>query len=207
MHDTYGITKFKFVDPTWCYPKWWTKDFCTTKVAWEGAANKLSWEAMVHASFIDKQSLELMKYSDCHQINVGCESGSQRILNDIRKGTTVNKIRKVFKWGKEVGLEMRAFFIIGMPNENINDVVDTIELIYDIDPDIVGITILCPYPGTHFYSREFNDVDWGEADEYSNTFWNTYNFSNSELHKIQEFISGLFEEKLPAHQKEVMNIV
>lgn len=200
----FRITKFKFLDPTWCYPKSAVYDFCETKIRLK---NSLRWEGMVHAAFLDKDLLKVMKEAGCHQINVGVESGSQKILNDINKGVTVSKIKKVFKWGHDLGLDMRAFFILGTPNETWETLKETEQLAEDISPDVLGFTILCPYPGSDYYDEEkYKDIDWSRADEYSNDFWSTTNFSNEELKAIQQKFIDKFDKKINWHQKIIGDI-
>jgi len=203
--NKYKITMFKFLDPTWCYPKSAANSFCEEKIR---RGFNLKWEAMAHAAFLDKKILKLMKKANCDQINVGCESGDQKILNDMKKGVTTSKIRKVFKWGKELGINMRAFFILGMPNESESSLKKTEELIKDINPDVFGITLLAPYPGSNFYSTDRHKlVNWAEVDEYSNNIWYTKNFSNQDLRNIQKNIALRFRDKLNYHQKQIMDLL
>jgi radical SAM superfamily enzyme YgiQ (UPF0313 family) len=198
----YNIGRFKFVDPTWSVNDDYVYNFCYEKIR---CGNYLPWDAMVHAGIATEFSIRMMSKANCDTIMVGCESGSQKILNDIRKGLTVEKIKKVFEWGRKYGLNRRAFFMLGMPNESSDSIMDTIQLIKDIDPDVVGFTILCPLPGTEFYDKEkFKDVDWSKADEYENDFWETKNFKNEELKKIQKILCQMFKEKLPWHQRFFM---
>lgn len=202
MTDLYSADRFRFVDPTWCYPKKSAVEFCEEKIKRNFT---MQWEAMGHAGFLDKELLSLMKRANCNQVNIGVESGSQKILNDIKKGLTVKKVRKVFEWGKELDLHMRAFFILGMPNEDEDSIRDTKSLIREIDPDIFGMTILCPYPGSSFYDYEkYKDIDWSQADEYDNDFWNTKNYSNSDLKRIQREFTDEFNDKLPWHQRYIL---
>ena len=59
------IGPFKFLDPTWCYPKKAVYDFCKFKIKF---GMKFKWEGMVHAAFIDKDMLKIMKESGCDVI-------------------------------------------------------------------------------------------------------------------------------------------
>jgi len=197
--DKYKATMFKFVDPTWSYPKSHAKEFCVKKML----RNSFKWESMVHASYLDDDLMSLMMFSNCVQMNVGCESGSQTILNSMKKGTTINQIKNAFRIGKEFGIQMRAFFMIGMPNETLKDIELTKQLIRDIEPDVLGVTILCPYPGTDYYKEEFEGLDWEGVDEY-NSFWSTQHFSNKELVDIQAEINEEFQDVIVGHQKKVM---
>ena len=195
----YNATQIKFVDPTWCYPKKAAIDFCEKKIS-RGVGIK--WEAMVHANFVDKELLKLMKQSNCKQINVGCESGSQKLLNDMNKGVTVEKIKKVFKWGHELDIEMRGYFLLGMPNETWETIEETKKLIREIKPDVVGFTILTPFPGSYFYKDEYKDLDWSGCSEYDNDFWHSNSLTNQQLKDIQKQLNIEFKDALVDHQKD-----
>ena len=125
---------------------------------------------------------------------MGVESGSDRILKDIGKGLRVKRIKKAFGWAKDAGIERRGFFLFGMPNETREDLLLTETLIDEIKPDVVGFTILCPYPGTAFYDpTTHKNVDWEKADEYSNDFWSTEHFTNIELKAQQAYFKTKYD--------------
>ena len=198
VDEKYKITQFKFIDSTWSFPKRATFEFCEAKIK---RGNKLSFEAMIHASFVTREMLEIAKEAGCNQLNVGVESGSQKLLNDMKKGVTVEKIKKVFRWGKKLGINMRGFFILGMPNESLESIEQTRQLIRKINADIVGFTILTPFPGSDLYSDKYKDIDWSECDEYSNDFWETKNFTNQQLKDVQKSLNEEFKDILVSHQK------
>ena len=90
-----------------------------------------------------------------------------------------------------------------MPNETRDDLILTEELIDEIRPDVVGFTILCPYPGTQFYEPELHEnVDWANADEYSNNFWRTEHFSNIELKAHQAYFKTKYDLLLCERQED-----
>jgi anaerobic magnesium-protoporphyrin IX monomethyl ester cyclase len=195
----YSLDYFKFADATWNTSTEKVIAFCEEKIR---QRVDLAWEANVHAAFADKEMLRAMKAAGCIQINVGCESGSQEILNDMRKGVAVEKIKKVFQWGREIGIERRGYFLLGMPNETVEDIRLTEKLVDEIQPDIFGITILCPYPGCDFYDpATMKRYDWTFADEYSNPYWHTKYFSNAELKKWQKYLTDKFSSSLSWHNK------
>lgn len=198
LKNRYNIGRFKFVDPTWSVDDDYVATFCYEKIR---RGNYLPWDANVHAGIATEFSIRMMSKANCDVIAVGVESGSQKILNDIRKGITVDKVRKVFEWGKKYGLKRRAYFMLGMPNEDLEDVWMTVKLIKEIDPDIMGMTFLAPYPGTDMYNEvKDKNIDWSKVDEYSNDIWRNKRFTNEELKMIQKGIGCLFKEKLPWHQ-------
>ena len=204
VYTDYEIDMFKFLDPTWVAPISAAYDFCQAKIR---RGNHLPWEAMGHAGFITKDLLALMVEANCKQINIGVESGSLALLKDMRKGVTPKKIKKVFRWCHDLDLEVRGFFLLGMPNETLQTAEETFDLIQAIEPDVFGMTILCPYPGSDFYDPiEHADIDWSKADEYSNNFWKTKNLCNDDLKRIQGVFAEAFKDKIAPHMKEVIGV-
>lgn len=196
----YGLNYFKFVDPTWNISEKKVIEFCEEKMK---TGNKTPWECNLHASLATKTMLKVMKDAGCCQINIGCESGSPKILKDMKKGLTIEKVKQVFEWGREVGLKRRAFFILGMPNETEEDIRMTENLIDEIRPDVFGMTILCPYPGSSLYSKKYSNIDWSKTDEYSNNFWRSKTLTNQGLKRWQQYFVAKYQEKICWHNKEV----
>jgi anaerobic magnesium-protoporphyrin IX monomethyl ester cyclase len=194
-----GLNYFKFVDATFDISAKYVIQFCNEKIERD---NNTPWECLIHASFATEEMFYWLKKSNCNQVNVGCESGSDKILRDVGKGLKVLTIKKVFAWAEKYGIERRGFFLLGMPNETRADLRLTEQLIDDIEPDVVGFTILCPYPGTDLYNeRMHKNVDWEKADEYSNDFWHTLNFTNIELKAQQAYFKTKYDLLLCERQE------
>jgi radical SAM superfamily enzyme YgiQ (UPF0313 family) len=190
---------FKFVDATWNTSTAKVIAFCEEKLR-RGFA--LPWEANVHAGLASREMLRAMKAAGCVQINVGCESGSQSILQDMRKGLVVEKIVQTFAWAKELGIERRAYFLIGMPNETAADIRKTERLVERIQPDVFGITIICPFPGCDLYDpKTMKGYDWSLTDEYANDYWSTPNLSNADLKYWQRYLMKKFSGSLAWHNR------
>lgn len=106
----------------------------------------LVWACTVRADSLDAEMLGRMKTAGCHLINIGVESGSPEILQNIKKGTTVDEIRLAFKIAREVGLQTRAHIMVGNPGESRATLNDTVKLLLSIRPDhvVVGRTVVMP---------------------------------------------------------------
>jgi len=199
--EKYKLDAFKFVDATFDTSAEYVISFCKEKIRRE---NVLEWECMIHASLSTKEMFPWLRKANCRQINVGCESGSPRILNAMKKGVTPEKIINVFDWAKENGIKRRAFFIIGMPEESEEDLLMTEKLAERLMPDVFGATILCPYPGSDLYNHDsMRLVEWDKTDEYSNDFWSTKHFSNDQLKAWQKRLTGKFKNNLAWHHAAI----
>jgi radical SAM superfamily enzyme YgiQ (UPF0313 family) len=202
-NDVYKIDRFITVDPTWAISEKAVEAFCSAKIR---RNNKIKWNCMVHAGLATEKMLEDMYLANCDVIMIGCESGNDKIRQSIGKGVTTEKLKKVFKWGKEIGLNRRAFFIVGFPEETKETIEETKQLVDELQPDVVGFTLLAAYPGTRYWRKEFETVDWSNVDEYSNDFWYTKNFSNNELKIIQNQLVKEFKDKVCWHNKEILRL-
>ena len=155
------------------------------------------WGCNIHPSIVTQTMFLEMAQANCQEVWIGAESGSPKILREMRKATTPETIKNAFKWAKEAGLLRRAYFLIGSPSEDAEDIKLTETLAEEIDADSYGMTILCPYPGTELYdAKAYSGVDWSLADEYNNTFWRNKAFTNQELWKIRETLTEKFKDRL-----------
>ncbi len=112
---------------------------------------------------MDREFMKFLVDNGCVGLYFGVESGSQRILDLIRKRITLDQARKVFEWAKELKAFAVASFIIGFPWETIEDVEKTIRLSIELDPSYAQFTVATPYPGTplFYYALEHNLIeDW-----------------------------------------------
>ncbi len=107
--------------------------------------------------------LESFAKSGCTKISFGVESGSDRVLKRIGKNATQKSIRKAFQLARRAKIPIvEATFILGADlHETEEDIEATEKLIKEIRPDIVGVGIITPYPGTPQFEeiRQFFDIE------------------------------------------------
>lgn len=84
-------------------------------------------------------------------VYLGVESGVQRVLNLMRKGTKVEQAVRAVEWIKEAGMQVVASFVIGIPGETWEEAIETIRFAKKLDPDFVQFSIATPFPGTELY--------------------------------------------------------
>ena len=92
-----------------------------------------------------------MKKAGCVKIDMGVESGSDRILKDTKKGLNTEQILAGGRLIKRHGFFLYAFFMVGLPTETEADVEKTIEFLEKLKPHWAGISIFTPIPGTSIY--------------------------------------------------------
>lgn len=115
------------------------------------------WWCSSRVDSVDAELLRKMKQAGCFMISFGMESGSQYILDNIRKRISVEDIAKAGKLANQVGLDFRVTISIGHTGESIETIKETIELINIIKPKQIALFILKVYPGTPIYEQMVKD--------------------------------------------------
>ncbi len=107
----------------------------------------------VRADTLDETLVAKMRQANFRRVTLGVESGSPRILKMIRKGETNEDVKRAIKLLRGAGIRSHAFFMIGLPDETLEDVELSKKLIRDIHPDHVEINMVTPYPGTDIFAK------------------------------------------------------
>ena len=110
----------------------------------------ITWACNARAD-LDYETMKEMKKANCRLLIVGYESGSDEILRNIKKGITVEQIRRFAKDARRAGLLVHGDFIIGLPGETKETIELTRKLIKETKPDILQVSVASPFPGTEFY--------------------------------------------------------
>lgn len=113
----------------------------------------INFVASSRVNTINKPLLESLKKSGMSTLYCGVESGSQRVLNLMKKGITLQQAKDGFKTAKEVGVNMVGSFILGYPGETAKEMNETIDFSIKLDPDYCQYSILTPFPGTPIYNK------------------------------------------------------
>jgi anaerobic magnesium-protoporphyrin IX monomethyl ester cyclase len=114
----------------------------------------------------------------CEEVWMGVESGSQRILDAMDKGTTVDEVREATRALRSSGIRACWFLQLGYPSEQWEDVIATRDLVRDERPDDVGVSVAYPLPGTKFHAAVQAQLgartNWEETGELAMLFHGTY---------------------------------
>ncbi|MCI9033161.1 MAG: radical SAM protein [Lachnospiraceae bacterium] len=149
-YEQFGIRNFFFKADTFTINPEWVKEMCELIIQ-SKLYGKIQFTANSRVRPLKKETLELMKKAGCFLVAFGFESGSDEMLQKMRKGATVEENRQAARWCKEVGLPFWGYFVIGFPWETKEDILLTKKLVLETDPDFIEVTIALPFYGTPMY--------------------------------------------------------
>ncbi len=114
---------------------------------------KIDWKTATRADLVDDEILSLMQKSGCVKLEIGVESGSERMKKIIRKDVTNDQIRRAFQLIDKYGIGSGAFFMAGFPDETVEDLEQTFALMKELPVTEIAFNILDPMPGSTDYDR------------------------------------------------------
>jgi anaerobic magnesium-protoporphyrin IX monomethyl ester cyclase len=154
LQKTFGAYKFTFYDDAFTVDQARTAEICEEI---KRRKLKIEWDCETRVDMVTKELLKNMKEAGCMGVWYGVESGSQQVLDAMRKGITLAKTVRAFKWTKEVGLVAVAGVVLGFPGETKETIWETIKFVERLNPNDVGYYIATPYPGTPLYEHVVKD--------------------------------------------------
>jgi anaerobic magnesium-protoporphyrin IX monomethyl ester cyclase len=148
VHALFGTTQFTFKDDCFTTSKKRVEIFCEMLIA---SDLTVSWECNSRVDQINEQLLLKMKKAGCIFIKVGIESGSEKILKYINKGVTIEKMLDAARLFRTVGIHWTGYFMIGIPGETEQDILKTLDFMYQLKPNFAYFGVYQHYPGSEMY--------------------------------------------------------
>lgn len=124
-----------------------------------GLNKRFKWLCNARVNTLDLDTMKLMKKAGCRLVIPGIESGTQEVLDNIKKGTTIGEIREYIKNTKKAGLLVHACYMVGNQGETRETMEKTLKLALELNTDTAQFFPLIPYPGTEAY-------EWNKARGY-----------------------------------------
>jgi len=147
--DEYGADNFAVIDDAFTEDREFVSAFCEALLAqrigmrWDCGTNA------VRLDTLDADLLKLMERSGCFYISVGIESGSEKVLKDMRRKRDIAEVRdRINLVKRSTDMVVGGFFILGYPVEGREDLKKTIRLALDLPLDLAQFWVFSPYPGT-----------------------------------------------------------
>ena len=135
---------------------------------------KINWSCTTRVDLVNPGLLHEMKQAGCWLIAFGIESGSQRILDNTGKGHSVESSKAAVKMAKEAGLLVVGHFILGLPGEDKNSLMETMRLISQLNIDFAQFYCAVPFPGSPLYDLAMKE-GWIVSKDWSTFEQSVYN--------------------------------
>lgn len=159
-------------------------------------------DLLLHADTIDA-----LVASGLDEVWIGAESGSQKILDAMDKGTTVEQIYEATRLLKAKGVKVGFFLQFGYLEETAQDIEKTIQMVKDLVPHDIGISVSYPLPGTKFFDKVQTQLqdkqNWTDSDDLAMMYRST--FSPAYYRKLHRYVHKVF--RLQQGQERLKEVV
>lgn len=193
-----------FADDIFGFRVDWVEEFTRVLRAEDGA---VPFTIQTRADLLSERMALALREAGCREAWIGAESGSQRVLDAMNKGTSVSEIATARARLRAVGIRVGFFIQLGYLGEDLPDILATRELLETTLPDDVGVSVSYPLPGTRFYELVRADLGrkthWRDSGDLAMMFHGTY---TSEFYRA---IRDLLHDRIalearngPAHAAE-----
>ena len=195
LKANFGVTRFWMCDDIFGLKPNWVQEF-NTKLKEQNL--KISYYIQSRVDLLLKEdTIYCLAESGLEEVWVGAESASQKILDAMDKGTTVEQIYQATAILKSKKIKVAFFLQFGYLNENQEDIAKTIAMVKELKPDNIGISVSYPLPGTKFYDKVKDDLklksNWTDSDDFEMLFHGTYN--SNYYRKLQRFVHKEFRKQ------------
>jgi anaerobic magnesium-protoporphyrin IX monomethyl ester cyclase len=162
LQKEYGVREINFWDDIFLVNKKWIYALCD---ALEREKIDIVWTCESRVDHVDPELLKRIAQVGCYSIFYGFESGSDELLEQMKKGTTVEQNRTAAKWTTEAGISIRASFILGLPQETPELGQKTIDFALSLPGlDSLTFSFATPHPGTDLFDEVKDQINIDEED-------------------------------------------
>ena len=174
--EHHGVNHFWMCDDIFGLKPGWVQEF---KAEIKARSLAIKYKIQSRADLLlQEDNIDALVESGLDEVWIGAESGSQNILDAMDKGTSIQQIQESTRILKKKGVKVAFFIQFGYLNETREDIDKTIDMVLDLMPDKLGVSVSYPLPGTKFYETVKMDLkektNWKDSDDLDMMFKNTY---------------------------------
>ena len=194
LKENFGVSRFWMCDDIFGLKPNWVQEFNREL---DKKQLKIKYFIQSRVDLLLKEdTIDALAKSGLEEVWVGAESGSQKILDAMDKGTKVEEIAEATKLLKLKKIRVAFFLQFGYLTENQDDIQQTIQMVKNLKPDNIGISVSYPLPGTKFYEKVKDDLklkaNWTDSDDFEMLFNGT--FSSNYYRKLQRLVHKEFRK-------------
>jgi anaerobic magnesium-protoporphyrin IX monomethyl ester cyclase len=164
-----------FADDIFALSPSWTRSFAE---AVESIGAAIPFKMQSRSDLMTRDTVSALRRAGCEEVWMGAESGSQKILDAMEKGTRVEQIYEARENLRRHGIRAGFFLQFGYPGEALNDIERTIQMVRETAPDDIGVSVSYPLPGTKFYQRVVAELgskeNWSDSGDLAMMFHGAY---------------------------------
>lgn len=190
LKEKYGVKEIHILDDAFTFSKKRVIEFCDNLIK-NKIKIKFSFPNGIRLDSLDEEVLSKMKQAGVQDFNVGIESGSDKILNDMKKSLTTKMVKEKTNLIKKMGLEANGFFIIGYPTETKEDILKTIKLAKEVPIKRAQFSLFKAYPGTDITNQLLQEKKIDKL-----------NYDSFMYYKVDYVPAGLTEKELKNLQRK-----
>ncbi len=172
LKERFGARGLIFLDSTFTAKKAWVLDFCE---AYRSSDLGLPWACNARVDTVDEETLRAMKDAGCWTMLFGVESGNQKSLDLLRKGTTVEQNESVIRLALRLGFYVYTSYILCLPGEDEEDAKNTIRFANRMGNHLAVFYLPVPFPKTELERLAKEDGGLRETRRYED--YNSWDFS------------------------------
>jgi len=146
----YAPDQFWFVDDVFTINHNWLAGFAD---ALDAAGLRIRYECITRADRMNARVVQLLARSGCTRVWIGAESGSQRILDAMKRQVRVEQVTAMIRVASDAGIQTGTFLMLGYPGETESDIVATERYLREARPDLFTVTLAYPIRGTQFHDQ------------------------------------------------------
>jgi len=200
----FGVTNFWMCDDIFGLKPGWVQAFNTEL---QKAELEISYYIQSRVDLLLKDdTIDALAQSGLREVWVGAESGSQKILDAMDKGTSVEQIYQATRLLKKKDIRVAFFIQFGYLGETREDINKTIRMIEELVPDDIGISVSYPLPGTKFYEMVKDDLqlkaNWTDSDDLAMMFQGTYH--SRFYKKLHRYVHKVFRKRQALENVKLM---
>lgn len=164
--DRWGIREIYFADDTFNLKKKRVYEMCDM---FRTHFPKMLWSCNFEVNIADEDLLRTMKKAGCWLIQIGAETGDAEIMERIQKGITLEQLQRVTKMASDLGMAVKASFILGNPGDTRETIEKTIRFAESLPIHYITFGMMAPLPGSYFWdmAETYGTFDKGSFDKFS----------------------------------------
>jgi len=194
LSQKYGVKHLQFVDDLFVAHNQRVQEFSKLLIA---NPIDMTWSCTARVNTVKPDTLKLMKQAGCWEISFGLESGSDFLLDEMKKAQKVSTSENAVRWTHEAGIRVKGLFMLGYPGETKESIQLTKEFVQKVPLTTMNLSKFTPYPGSPIYKKLYGtsirEEDWDRLNGM-NFVYQAEGFTKEELDKeYKEIIKSFYK--------------